>query len=226
MSLASSADHDGYYVETSNKLQVFGGTSIAAPTMAGIVALLNQYLMSTKRDHQCGARKHQSGIYRLAQVSGVFHDITVGNNSLPCVSGSPDCVNGSFGFDAARTYDRASGLGSPDAYNLVHAWIGEDASAAAVVASIDQNPVFEQGSQWPFTITLSEEGGVAATVTSFKINNNPVNIATAFGTESIPANGSISSTGLSLSNLPVPDNCQPSSTRARMRGETPGAPIH
>ena len=42
LSIASSPDHDGYFVYTGGSLQIYGGTSIAAPTMAGIVTLLNR----------------------------------------------------------------------------------------------------------------------------------------------------------------------------------------
>ena len=137
----------------------------------------------------------------------------MGNNNVPCVNGSPNCVNGSFGFSAGLGYDRASGVGSPDAYNLVHAWTSQTATAAAVVASIDQNPVFEQstgvgGSSWPFTITLSEEAGVAATVTGFTINGKSYEVTSVFGTADIPAHKSISSINLNLTNLSVPTNVE------------------
>jgi len=207
VSIASSADHDGYYVYTGRSFQPYGGTSMAAPTMAGIITLLNQYLVSTGAQAQPGLANINPELYRLAKnTSGVFHDITAGNNDVPCVSGSPDCVNGSFGFSAGVGYDRGSGLGSPDAYNLVHAWASQAPTAAAVVASLDQNPVFEQNNVWPFTITLSEEAGVAATVTGFTVNGRSYNVDSVFGTASIPASGSISSTNFSLSNLAVPSN--------------------
>jgi uncharacterized protein (TIGR03437 family) len=212
VSLAASNDHDGYFVFTSNELQIYGGTSFAVPTMAGIVALLNQYLLSTGAQARPGLANINPQLYRLAQnTSGVFHDITVGNNDVPCVAGSPNCVNGSFGYSAGPGYDRGSGLGSPDVYNLIHAWTSQAPTAAAVVASIDQNPVFEQsadanGNQWQFTITLSEEAGVAATVTGFTINGKSYDVTSVFGTASIPADGSISSIGLGLANLSVPTN--------------------
>jgi uncharacterized protein (TIGR03437 family) len=212
VSIAASPDHDGYFIYTSGALEIIGGTSIGAPTMAGIVTLLNEYLASTGAQAQPGLANINPQLYRLAKnTSGVFHDITVGNNDVPCLIGSPNCTNGSFGYSAGPGYDRASGLGSPDAYNLLHAWTSQAATAAAVVASIDQNPVFEQsadanGDQWQFTITLSEEAGVAATVTGFSINGKSYNVATVFGTAAIPAHGSISSIGLGLTNLSVPTN--------------------
>ena len=216
VSIAASPNHDGYYIYTAGALQIIGGTSVGGPTMAGIVTLLNEYLVSTGVQTQPGLANINPQVYRMAQdSSGVFHDITKGNNNVPCVSGSPNCSNGSFGYSAGVGYDRGSGVGSPDAYNLIHAWSNHyptlGAVGAAVVASINQNPVFEEATdldshRWLFTITLSEEAGVAATVTGFSINGKSYDVATVFGTASIPASGSISSSNLSLSNLAVPTN--------------------
>ncbi len=211
LSLASSPDHDGYYVYTGGSLQVYGGTSVAAPTMAGILALLNQYLVSSGAQKQAGLGNINPTLYRMAQTSpAAFHDISAGNNSVPCVIGSPDCTAGSIGYNAGKGYDQASGLGSPDAYNFVHQWSSLAPAAAAVVPSIDKNPVFEQisrgGDPWTFTLTLTEEAGVATTLTGLTINDASYNVATVFGTASLPADGSVSSTGLGLANLTVPSN--------------------
>ncbi len=225
LSIASSPDHDGYYVYTGGEFQIYGGTSIAAPTMAGIVTLLNQYLASSGPGQQAGVGNINPTLYRMAQnaqKAPAFHDITVGSNSVPCVIGSPDevtiaaeiteCTTGVIGYNAAPGYDQASGLGSPDAYNLIHQWNSTVnlPTASAVVPSIDQNPVFEtlnrSGFHWSFTITLTEEAGVATTLTAFTINGENYNLATVFGTATIPADGSLSSTGLGLNNLSVPSN--------------------
>ena len=109
-------------------------------------------------------------------AQGVFHDVTVGDNNVPCVIGSPNCNAGSMGYDAGSGYDQASGLGSVDAYNFIHQWTSQAPTASAVVPSILQevagapypaNPVFEQGGSWPLTLTLTEEAGVATTLTGF-----------------------------------------------------------
>ncbi len=44
-----------------------------------------------------------------------FHDITTGNNIVPCASGTPNCDSGTFGFTAGPGYDQVTGLGSLDA---------------------------------------------------------------------------------------------------------------
>jgi len=212
ISIASSPDHDGYFVYTGGSLQIYGGTSIAAPTMAGIVTLLNQYLVSTGAQQQAGLGNINPTLYRMAQNSpGVFHDITVGNNSVPCVIGSPDCTTGSMGFNAAPAYDQATGLGSPDAFNFVHQWTSQAPTASAVVPSIDQTPVFEgtangSGFRWTFQITLTEEAGVATTLTGFKINGQSYDAASVFGTTQLAADGSLTSTGLGFATLAVPTN--------------------
>ena len=99
-----------------------GGTSAAAPAFAGILALVEQ--------SQGGARLGQadSVLYQLAQskYTTVFHDIENGNNSVPCVSGSPNCGTNGFlnGYNAGIGYDLATGLGSVDVKQLIQNWSG------------------------------------------------------------------------------------------------------
>ena len=212
LSIASSADHDGYLVRSNGAFQIFGGTSIAAPTMAGIVALLNQYLAAGGAQ-QLGVGNINPTLYRMAQhVSGVpaadqpFHDVTVGNNTVPCVTGTPDCANGELGYSAGAGYDQASGLGSPDAYNLIHLWSSSAPTASAVVPSIDQNPVFQTANGWKYTITLTEEAGVPTTVTGFAINGQNQDVKTVFGSNILPPGGFLMSSGLAFNNLTVPTN--------------------
>ncbi len=104
---------------TDETLTVVGGTSAAAPTFAGIVALINQHMSTSK-----GQGNINAILYPMASsVPSAFHDITTGNNKVPCETGTPDCPNGGqIGYSAAVGYDQASGLGSIDAFNLVMNW--------------------------------------------------------------------------------------------------------
>jgi hypothetical protein len=100
-----------------------GGTSAAAPAMAGIMALVNQKF----------GRQGQANfvLYALAnQKPAIFHDITLGTNDVYCLQPIPSCITPplgegvpSFGVYAATPgYDLASGLGSPDVNALVGNW--------------------------------------------------------------------------------------------------------
>lgn len=222
LSLSSSADHDPYYVFVNGKANYFGGTSAAAPTMAGIATLLNQYLVSTGAQSQPGLGNINPALYRLAQSNpAIFHDVTVGDNIVPCASGVPGCNGGSYGYPAGPSYDRASGLGSVDAAALVHGWTGAAVSgSSAVTVSTDQNPVFQQtpdanGNPWRFQLTLTEEAGVGTTVTSLTINGVSYSsqIASLFTSAGSPwpsstppaiaAHGQITAS-IGLKNLSVP----------------------
>ncbi len=112
-----------------------GGTSAAAPAFAGLVALLNQALVANQTVAQPGLGNINPTLYRMAQASkDAFHDITGGDNFVPCVQGSPDCVNGSLGYAGAAGYDMATGLGSVDAAKLIAAWGNGDAATVTVSA--------------------------------------------------------------------------------------------
>lgn len=166
ISLNASADHDSYlictggscvngYREANNDLQVVGGTSAGAPSFAGVMALVDQ--------QQKGAQGNVNPLlYSLAaKSSSAFHDITTGNNMVPCEAGTPDCPNGGeIGYSAGPGYDLASGLGSIDAFTLASTWSSK---------STPPPPDF-QISINPTTISMSSGGSATATVTVTGIN--------------------------------------------------------
>ncbi len=110
---------NGYRAADGQTLTVVGGTSAAVPAFAGMLALVEQ-----KTGSRLGNANPQ--IYGLANstfYNNVFHDVTSGTNSSPCVQGSPNCPNGgSIGYSTNIGYDLATGWGSLDAYNLVNKW--------------------------------------------------------------------------------------------------------
>ena len=186
-----------------------GGTSAATPTMAGVVALLNQYLNAT------GLGNINPVLYRLSQIApNAFHDVTSGSNIVPCASGSPGCVNGQEGYSAGPGYDSATGLGSVDVNNLVHSWTTAAPTGPVIVPSLDQNPVYQgnpescgNSNQWNFYLTLAEDGGFATTLTGLSIGGTDYSaqIASIFASPAIPARGSISGC-FSVSSVNAPAN--------------------
>jgi subtilase family serine protease len=124
VALPASEFHDPPAIVVSGQLLPGGGTSAAAPTFAGIVALLNQYLVANHALSQAGLGHINPMLYALAQSSpAAFHDVTSGSNIVPCVTGSTqDCPNGAYGYKAGPGYDQVTGLGSVDAFHLAMAW--------------------------------------------------------------------------------------------------------
>jgi len=136
IAFSASANHDGYRVVTRGSVSIFGGTSVSSPAFAGVVALLNQYLVSKGKLDKPGLGNINPALYRLAQsTTGVFHDTTIGDNKLPCVQGSPNCVDGLVGYSAGPGYDLATGLGSADAFKLVTEWTRGTATTTTLTAS-------------------------------------------------------------------------------------------
>ncbi len=120
---AGSPDHDPYWITTGGANIAVGGTSAPTPVFAGVVALLNHWLAARGSLPRPGLGNINPLLYRLAQASAdVFHDVTAGDNQIPCEQGSPACVNGLAGYVAAPGYDMASGLGSLDVARLAAEW--------------------------------------------------------------------------------------------------------
>ena len=130
VSFAASANHDGYIIVISGKVGIYGGTSAATPVFAGIVTLLNHYLILNGAQTTAGLGNINPTLYGLARNNpSVFHDVTLGNNIVPCKVGTLNCSTGTLGYSTTAGYDRVTGLGSVDAYNLATAWSGSPPTA-------------------------------------------------------------------------------------------------
>ncbi len=107
----AAAQHDAYIVDIGGGLYPIGGTSAASPSMAGIMALIVQ--QTGQWQGNPNPRFYQLG---AAQYGGtgpvVFHDVTLGDNSVPGVTG----------FSCGTGYDQATGLGSLDVSALAGNW--------------------------------------------------------------------------------------------------------
>ncbi len=123
VSLSASANHDGYYIYSGGVLESVGGTSASTPSFAGIVALLNQYLLSKGVITKAGLGNINPNLYHLAAgTTSPFHDITTGNNNVPCTAGTTNCTGTTIGYSAGVGYDQTTGLGSVDANTLATTW--------------------------------------------------------------------------------------------------------
>ena len=165
----------------------FGGTSFASPMFAGIVTLLNQYLGNAGT----GLGNINPTLYSLAATpaNGAFHQLdsnafsSTGSNGVYCDPGTPDVVGwpaalqcpssganaGFFGYDASNfdpttNYNLVNGLGSVDAYNLVHSWPGSATPSFtfAVTATPSSTPA---GTNVVWDGTLTATNGYSNTVT-------------------------------------------------------------
>jgi hypothetical protein len=130
------------------------------------VALINQATQSA------GQGNINLVLYdRNKMPASAFHDITTGDNIVPCTQGKPDCPSSApfqFGFSAAAGYDLVTGLGSVNANTLVTSWPG-------FVATAD----FSVGGT-PVTIaSAGQPGSSTVTVTATNGFNGTVNLACA-----------------------------------------------
>ncbi len=132
MALNAASNHDGtlycvagscvngtFRASDGQSLSVVGGTSVATPEFAGVLALVEQKIGS--RIGNAGPR-----LYALANSSfytSIFNDITTGNNTSPCTAGTINCpAGGVLGYSATVGYDQATGWGSINAANLANDW--------------------------------------------------------------------------------------------------------
>jgi subtilase family serine protease len=172
IALSSSPNHDGYLICSQGScvngyragscvtgtdpgciLNVIGGTSVGPPVFSGIVALLNQ-----KFGMRLG--NVNSTLYSVAgSTPSAFHDITTGNNMVPCQAGSKDCgKSGMIGYNAGTGYDQVTGLGSFDVGALAAAWTGgtgADFTLSANPASLS----ITHGTSGTSTIAVTATGG-------------------------------------------------------------------
>jgi hypothetical protein len=195
ISFDASNEHDSYLIYAGGQSLLVGGTSASTPVFSGAVAMLNQYLVANGIQSQAGLGNINPALYRLAQTTtGVFHDITVGNNIVPCVTGSPNCTNGQMGFSAGPGYDQATGLGSADVYNLVTRWNSSSSITTSTTASAA-----------PSSISANTSTVITATVTAASGTNSPAGTVsfsvggTVLGTAGLSGSGGVATADLSIS---------------------------
>jgi hypothetical protein len=162
ISFAAANDHDPYIIYADGQLSYVGGTSVSTPVFSGILTLLNQYLVSNGVLSQAGLANINPTLYRLAQTTtGVFHDITVGNNMVPCLAGSLNCTNGKLGYSAGAGYDQTTGLGSLNANKLASQWAASLSAPTSTVVVANPNSIASTSSS-VLTATVRASSGATS----------------------------------------------------------------
>jgi hypothetical protein len=165
-----------------------GGTSVAAPAFAGIMALVNQktgerqgnanyvlYPLAAKSGASCPSNDTMASTANRS--SCVFYDVVTGNNSVACLGGSPNCSASTAGTHGILVvnppsnpapawttnpgYDLATGLGSMNVTNLVKNWSSVSfAPTTTTLANLSPTTV-THGQPVNFTVQVAPQSGTA-----------------------------------------------------------------
>ena len=204
VSLNASPNHDGYLVcsagsctngfrDASNNLTIFGGTSAGAPTFSGFLALVNQSKGTN------GLGNVNPTLYSLAtSTPTAFHDVTSGNNIVPCVSGSVGCPSSlTYGYSAGVGYDLVTGVGTIDGQKLVNAWPAANIVPSFHMIASPTTLSLTPGQTGTSTVTVSSSGGFSGSVSlSCTPSSTTVEITCSLSPASVSlsAGGSVNST--------------------------------
>lgn len=164
-----------YSANAETVAQEVGGTSVASPAMAGVMALINQkagapqgspnpilYALAARQNWAgCGAEK--------ATAAGTcsFNDIDTGTNAMPCQNGSQNCTvlratdpaGILSGYSAGKGFDLATGLGSLNVANVVRAWPAANAPIVTLLPATLAFAATQVGAKSAVqTVTLKNSG--------------------------------------------------------------------
>jgi uncharacterized membrane protein len=185
-----------------------GGTSFAAPIMAGIQALVNQktgerqgnpnftyYKLANTEYGLSGDKSCNSTLGSGVGSSCIFHDVTQGDNDVPCTIngalGDNDCYipsgltgvlstsNSAYdpAFTAATGWDFATGIGTVNAFNLVSNWPGVPPNFA--LSASPETLTLVQSKQATTTVEITASGGFNSSVT-LAASGLPAGVTAAF----------------------------------------------
>ena len=184
-----------------------GGTSFAAPIMAGIQALVNQktgerqgnpnpvyYALAANEYGSGGSSSCRSTLGNGVGGSCLFYDVTQGDMDVNC-TGSVNCYapSGTSGvlstsgssyqpaFGATPGWDFATGIGTVNAYNLVESWPQQGITA---VSGAPQTAVISSGFAASLVAKITDGSGnpvIGATVT-FRAPASGASVTFAGGT--------------------------------------------
>ena len=146
------AVYDSYDFGTSSPWSVIGGTSLATPMWAGLIAIADQARAQAGLPSLDGASQVLPRLYSLP--AGDFHDVTSGSNGS---------------FSAGVGYDEVTGLGTPVANLLVPALAGVTVPPA--------NDSFNNA----IALTGASATGSGASLAGTRETGEPLNVSNSAG---------------------------------------------
>jgi uncharacterized protein (TIGR03437 family) len=168
-------------------------------------------------------RAQQSPATPTGTVQFMVGDAVIGSGSLAGSSGVATATMMSTGAALIAGSGRIgalyggdlnlSGSGGTTSLNVTY-----PPGQSAVVASVSPNPIYQGGTTWLYSVTLTEKAGVPTTITGFTIGTT-VEPLTFFSSTTIPANGSVVAS-ISSSGLVAPVNRVFTITGADANGHT------
>ena len=191
-----------------------GGTSFAAPIMAGIQALVNQkadarqgnpnfvyYSLAASQYGASGDSACNSTLGHRVGSSCIFYDVTQGDNDVDC-TGTNNCylpsgTNGVLStsnsayqpaYGTTTGWDFATGIGTVNAYNLVNNW-----PAGFTLTASPSSVTIAQGSNGTSTITITPSNGFSGSVT-LSASGLPNGVTAAFSPNPATSNGTLTLT--------------------------------
>jgi hypothetical protein len=192
VSMAAAAQHDGtlYCSEgicqlsstgTIVNADIVGGTSVAAPTMAGVQALVDQFNGGRQGQpnyvyYSLANAQHLAGLNCVSNSNTLdpncaFRDITTGN-TLICTNSACTAAN-KIGWSAGAGYDLATGLGSPNANMLATLWSSVTFNSTTTTLNLSQTSGINHGQAVTAsgTVAPGAGGGVPTGQVSFIVSS-------------------------------------------------------
>jgi subtilase family serine protease len=252
VSMLASPNFPGYIICTNGSCEggiangnfsVVGGTSASSPVFAGIVTLLNQYVVQNGLQANPGLSNINPSLYQIAtynQAAQAFHQVTAsdfasnpGSNTVYCQEGVPAGFPGvcpstgtnagiigylSSNADATTGYNMVTGLGSVDASNLATAMADTYVGTTTAITTTATSPVFVgQSVTFNVAVVSPSKPGTASGAATFT-NNGTV----AFGTT---ANVAAGAGALTTTKLPAGTDVVSATYNGIYKTSTSAAPV-
>jgi subtilase family serine protease len=173
----AAANHDGYFMVQDDSYWIVSGTSVAAPSFAGVMALV------VDSKHGAAQGNANPALYPLVNSArNPFQPTPSGNNSVPGVAG--------FAANGAA-YNLATGLGSVDGALLVSAWGAETEPPTLSLTALAQSVTVPQGGSASLEFTAATGGSFSGNL-SFSVSGLPAGVAASWSANPLAPAASVS----------------------------------